>query len=656
MKNTAARIEILEARIAPAAVYLVSSSSLAVTDSLGADAQDSTAENNAQTAAGAGFAISLAVGDKLVFDSNNNHKIDTSDALLFQVKNGSAMVFVTDLDGNGVFGRDEISGIAVSNRFVGILKTDVRGDIVTALDFAGNFTAAGGTLTVQQAAIDGLSSTGAISGSIVSGGSMNAIVLGKPIFLDPTAASVTALLTGTASNGDNFNFGTIGLTSGTFTPGSGTDGGSITTATLPRGADLIETGAGGTAGIGGPTVGGAGKGGAITGVTVADLHHGMTIIAGTGGGGSAAISASGSGGAGGAISKITLTGLFTDGAVTMRSGDGGLGAATGDGGAGGAISTVTLTLPKMDGLLNVLAGAGGDAGGTQGAGGAGGALTSFTLKSANFLDDGFTLAGGAGGAGTGTGAGGVGGAASKLTITTGLTDAALNVRGGVGGDAVSGAAGAGGALFGVIFTSLDSVEGVLTAESGTGGTSTGGNGGSGGTFSASTFKLHTLRNDAIFLGGAGTAGAAGSGAGGNGGTLSGLTISVVDGGGVRHDERSPHHQRRWRERQWHRCGGCCWRAHGDPRDRRRARWRIDRAERQRRQWRRHFRRGWERRRYFRLHLHQHVVDQRRGDLDRGSGRRGWRHWRGRGGWFLFKKYHLAAHRAWGRDDGKRQRW
>src|SRR4029434_2389790 len=91
--------EILEVRIAPA-TFLVSPNSLIVTDQAGNDAQDLANEVQAATNDGANSAVLLATGDKLVFDSNRNGKIDKTDALLVQVNGGRAMVFLTDLNDN----------------------------------------------------------------------------------------------------------------------------------------------------------------------------------------------------------------------------------------------------------------------------------------------------------------------------------------------------------------------------------------------------------------------------------------------------------------------------------------------------------------------------------------------------------------------------
>ncbi|MDB6151312.1 MAG: hypothetical protein JWQ44_2760, partial [Chthoniobacter sp.] len=472
--NPHCRIEPLEARIAPA-TFLVSASSLVVTDSLGVSAQNLPNESSAQIAAGSDAAVLLATGDKLVFDANNNHTIDVSDSLLVQVIQGQAMVFVTDRDGDLAFDRNEVSGLAVSDLFVGALKTDIDGDIVTALDAVGNFTSVGGNLTIQPGTIGGITSTGAVNGAIVSGGSMTNIKLGKPLFGPATLPSVGELFTGDAGAGESFRFGDLGLNA-TFTQAAGIEAGSISAVTLARGANSIETGTGGAAPLGGM----GGSGGAIFGVTILDSFGDLELVAGAGGDGSTAAGATGAGGVGGAVSLIKITSKIQDGSIRIDAGDGGRGARSGDGGAGGALSLVTLTLPQMDGSVTANAGSGGDGGQTQGAGGAGGTLTGINLKSTTVIDDAINLGGGAGGDGNGTGAGGAGGAVSKLTLALGLTDSTITIAGGAGGNQDNGPGGAGGALSGVSFTSTIAVEGNLTAQGGAGGSFVGSAGGIGG--------------------------------------------------------------------------------------------------------------------------------------------------------------------------------
>ncbi len=70
-----------------------------------------------------------SMGDKLFFDSNNSGKSEASDLLLVQVNAGKAMVFLNDRDGDGVFSPDELTGLAASDGFRAIIKTDVAGSV-----------------------------------------------------------------------------------------------------------------------------------------------------------------------------------------------------------------------------------------------------------------------------------------------------------------------------------------------------------------------------------------------------------------------------------------------------------------------------------------------------------------------------------------------
>src|SRR5690242_19017983 len=93
MRTIPNTLEILETRISPA-VFFVSPISNTVTDSAGANAMDTLIEQTAATKTGFEFAISLATGDKLVFDTNANRKMDAGDIVLASVKTGQAMAFM----------------------------------------------------------------------------------------------------------------------------------------------------------------------------------------------------------------------------------------------------------------------------------------------------------------------------------------------------------------------------------------------------------------------------------------------------------------------------------------------------------------------------------------------------------------------------------
>ncbi len=200
-------IEVLESRIAPA-LFLVSSTALAISTAAGGSAQDSANETAAQNAALSGRAVLLSAGDALLYDANANQVIDGGDPLLFSVTSGKAMVFMTDLNHNGRFEAAEISGLAVSDGFAGLLKTDVQGPIATALTTSGAFTVdtQTGKLSLQDATIQGLSSVGAVQGYVVSGGEMENIALGAAFNGAGTLSSTAGLLTGTGRGGHDPEF------------------------------------------------------------------------------------------------------------------------------------------------------------------------------------------------------------------------------------------------------------------------------------------------------------------------------------------------------------------------------------------------------------------------------------------------------------------
>src|SRR4051794_35776252 len=133
-------VEILESRIAPA-LFFVSSASLSVVDAHGNDAMNLANETTANSVAGTDVALLLGRGDQLVFDANHNHRLDARDSILISVTAGRAMAFLHDTDGDHAFGRGDVTGLAVGQGFHAKIAGDINGDIVTALDADGNFTA-----------------------------------------------------------------------------------------------------------------------------------------------------------------------------------------------------------------------------------------------------------------------------------------------------------------------------------------------------------------------------------------------------------------------------------------------------------------------------------------------------------------------------------
>lgn len=125
------RLNELEQRAMPAN-FFVSPVSLAVTDALGATATDTVIEMTAVSVSNTDFAVSLATGDKLIFDANFNRKFDVGDTVLASVKTGQAMAFMEDANCDGVFPVDEFLGLAVSDGFSANVFA-INLDVVTAL-------------------------------------------------------------------------------------------------------------------------------------------------------------------------------------------------------------------------------------------------------------------------------------------------------------------------------------------------------------------------------------------------------------------------------------------------------------------------------------------------------------------------------------------
>ncbi|HEV7403451.1 MAG TPA: hypothetical protein VGO11_11005 [Chthoniobacteraceae bacterium] len=371
--------EVLEARIAPAAFY-VSGTSLEIDNASGvAQGGDSAAA----TAAGADKTILLHAGDRLYFNPDGVVGTHATDKLWVSVTASNALVFFKDINGDQRFSLDELSGLAVGDRFSGSVFSDLHGSVATMLDRDGHF--APGEL--QRASISRLSVTGALVSAtdgytnILAGvGISNLTVLGQSLanglsvnglvatgsqalnlswgFGGPAAPFDPATfqhVIGT-SGGDvihaHFSGGLRGILTGDGeeTPhglrGSAGSGGSIVDVTMgisPEGF-LLQTGKGGNVGSApGPAIAGAGgAGGGIIGVRVA-FHSSVTtypkIVTGAGGFGIGA-----HGGAGGSIINSSFRDLDPALSFLMQTGDGGAGDGSGNGGAGGSIVNTSLIL------------------------------------------------------------------------------------------------------------------------------------------------------------------------------------------------------------------------------------------------------------------------------------------------------------------------
>ena len=354
---------------------------------------------------------SVAVGGTLLLDASGApgtfQGLTTgsgggSGSYLLYLVSGRALVFTTDLNGNGRLDPGEITGIALGKDSLGhdpaiILFSDVNGDIVTDLagttgsnltdsdhnstnGFNGQLltdtniasitlrtltasdidtTIAGNTVAARLAL-----TSFSIHGNIVAGGNIGAVTIdttgapqlavkfnglaGDQLYTGSNP-SITGLYTGTAANGLDFHF----TQNNTFTPNvEGTiqgfseaaneHGGNISNVSAALAATTFSIGTIET-GDGGTNA----PGGNITNVTMHGAEGGYDIIAGNGGAGNA-------GGAGGSILNFTDLGSVTS-QVILHTGDGGSGLLS-TGGVGG---TATFANPQIAAQVEVILGHGG---------------------------------------------------------------------------------------------------------------------------------------------------------------------------------------------------------------------------------------------------------------------------------------------------------
>jgi hypothetical protein len=325
-------LEALESRIAPAAFY-VSGASLEIDNAAGvAQPGDTDAAS-----AGATHALLLHAGDRLYFNPDGVVATHATDRIWVSVTAGNALVFFKDFNGDQRFSLDELSGLAVGDRFSGSVFSDIHGSVATMLDRDGQFTpdalqySSISRLTVSGALV---SATDGYTNILAGSGIANLIVRGQSL---PDGLSVNGIVaTGTQAAVSSWGFGgashQLGLAN--FEPAPTSRGGDIINAHFSGGLRGILTGDGQASDVG---YGIAGAGGSIINVTMGISPEGFQLAAGSGG--FAPVDTHASGGAGGSI--IGFRGAWHSSvasAVEIYSGSGGGGHGLGAiGGAAGSI-------------------------------------------------------------------------------------------------------------------------------------------------------------------------------------------------------------------------------------------------------------------------------------------------------------------------------
>ncbi len=447
--NSPLTLERLESRLAPAN-FFVSGAALTVKDAAGNDAQNLANETAAQSQTGADKAILLNAGDAMIFDTNDNHVRDPQERVLVSVTAGRAMVFLSDGFGPtaGSFDENDVSGLAVSNGFIGTVNTDINGPITTTLNAAGQFT----QTALQNASIAGLNIAGRVFGDIVAGKNISNVRIGSGLFTLTPEQSVARILVGTSGNLDVVRYAPVGNPfTLSFTQPAGANGGNITNVRLENGAADVEAGDGGAIASG---TGNGGAGGSVVGLTVVNSPAGFSLSTGRGGS-----SVHGNGGTAGNLAQSSIT--FQSNSLTPGSFFFGFGgdSSAGSGGNGGSMVNTTINMLGDGLVLAVNSGIGGQASGKNTIAGHGGQIVGSTIRvtgglgrviAGNLVGGVLSVVGGTGGAGVGT-SGGPGGAIVNSRLEAIDTEGSIPiffVSAGPGGDSSTDRGGAGGAVSG----------------------------------------------------------------------------------------------------------------------------------------------------------------------------------------------------------------
>src|ERR1051325_191199 len=263
---------------------------------------------------------SLTAGAILV---TPNNPLTLGDTKIIEVEAGKALVYVRDVDNNGLRA-DDIVGISVSPDIELISHVDIHGDIVTNLTKTGLLTGdlQDGSILEPGANISRLTIEGSVDGAILAGGAIgahaknvvtNSVVTSEdfPIHIE---GSVQVIAAGSAA-GDRMIFENVDVTVGGFHIGPTTLATFETSKFGPSiegfsidGASTLTLIQAGDSGLGG-------KAGDIFDINIAGASQAYSIIAGDGASANKA-------GDGGSISHVTQTGSVT-GTIVFRAGSGG---------------------------------------------------------------------------------------------------------------------------------------------------------------------------------------------------------------------------------------------------------------------------------------------------------------------------------------------
>ncbi|MES2570044.1 MAG: hypothetical protein V4710_08310 [Verrucomicrobiota bacterium] len=520
-------IEPLEARIAPATIYIGAISADGQSQPENAKdteyREDVTAGPRPEEFGRISFVdtssstdlISQAV-DSALSDNTFYLRLKTGDTVerytdrsgyqtYIQVKSGNVIAFFTDLNNNNEFDDGELTGLSLGANAVVEINGGVNGDILSNLDEHRTRDLADDTinLTGLGATGQGIGSLkvlgGSVRGSILSGGAIKSLVV---------AQNVESVQAGTAVYNTNFDVFKVadpgnpdGFLAERYTqidPGangviSKAPGASITNVVVGSVTDRIEAGAG-AAGA---------KGGSLIGIQVLADSNGFELIAGNGGGGDG-ISKRLFGGAGGDLQNIYVSGAIDNtansaGGIVIKAGNGGAGISAAKGGVGGKATNIQVgydlvtggAIASADLVADSVSIQAGD-GGSGKLGGLGGSLSQIKVRVLTPDGNGneIEVIAGDGGANTSPGGrAGVGGSVSNVDLRNQISTAGgdLLIQAGTGGDSNAASLGAtGGSVQNALLVGFDSQ---IFAGDG----SDGKTGGLGGTISGVTI----LRDDTI---------------------------------------------------------------------------------------------------------------------------------------------------------------